>query len=127
MSTPPGSTETIENSLPVPTEAELRQAAIKRLKKKKKRDFRGHLFIYIVVNVAFWTGWIIDGAVNTWVFPWPVFPTVFWGLFVIGHSNDLFWRHPLREELVEREIEDLRAASRVHPLDTYDLGDDDNC
>jgi dolichyl-phosphate-mannose--protein O-mannosyl transferase len=113
------------NLLPVPTDAELRQAAIKRL--KKKRDFRGHLFIYIVVNVAFWTGWIIDGAVNTWVFPWPAFPTVFWGLFVIGHANDLFWRDPLREELVQREIEDLRAASRIHPLDTYDLGDDDNC
>ena len=80
-----------------------------------------------MVNVAFWIGWIIDGAVNTWVFPWPAFPTVFWGLFVIGHANDLFWRDPLREELVQREIEDLRAASRIHPLDTYDLGDDDNC
>jgi len=108
--------------LPVPTEAELRAMAIKRV--KAKRDFRSHLFAYLVVNTAFWVGWIIDGAINGWEFPWPVFPTFFWGLFVLGHARDLYWRDPLREELVQQEIENLRAASRIHPLDTYDLKDD---
>ena len=112
-------------SLPEPSEEQLREAAIQRL--KKKRDFRSHLFVYIIVNTAFWVGWIIDGAVNGWEFPWPLFPTVFWGLFVLGQANDLYRRDPLREELVQREIEELRAASRVHPLDTYDLDDDSPC
>ncbi len=111
--------------LPEPSEAELREAAIKRL--KKKRDFRSHLFVYVVVNVAFWTIWIVDGAANGWEFPWPVFPTFFWGLFVLGNANDLYRRDPLREDLVQSEIESLRAASRIHPLDTYDLDDDDFC
>lgn len=103
-------------------EDELRRVAIGRL--KKKREFRSHLFVYIVINIAFWVGWIIDGAINAWEFPWPVFPTIFWGLFVLGHASDLYWKDPLREDLVQREIEQLRTASRVHPLDTYDLTDD---
>lgn len=110
-------------SIPIPSEAELREAAIRRL--KKKRDFRSHVFVYVVVNLAFWVGWAIDGAINGWQFPWPMFPTLFWGLFVLGQANDLFRRDPLREELVQREIANLRAAARVHPLDTYDLKDDD--
>ena len=107
---------------PAPTEADLRAVAISRL--KKKRDFRSHLFVYVVVNAAFWAGWIIDGAINVWEFPWPIFPTVFWGLFVLGHASDTYWRDPLHEDRVQREIESLRAASRIHPLDTYDLDDD---
>ena len=107
-----------------PTEAELRRVAISRL--KKKRDFRSHLFVYLVINVAFWVGWIVDGVVNQFQFPWPVFPTVVWGLFVLGHANDIYRKDPLREELVQQEIEKLRAASHIHPLDAYSLDDDDD-
>lgn len=106
-----------------PSEADYRRVAIRRL--KKRRDFRSHLFIYLVINFAFWMGWIIDGIVNQWEFPWPVFPTVVWGLFVLGHANDVFWKDPLREELVQQEIDKLRAASHIHPLDSYDYDDDD--
>lgn len=113
------STRTPNNgALPTPSEEELRRVAVHRV--KKKRDFRSHLFFYLVMNIAFWTGWIIDGAVNDWAFPWPVFPTVIWGLFILGHASDLYWRDPMREELVQREIEQLRAASSGHPLDTHD-------
>lgn len=114
--------ETPEPLLLPPSEDELRRVAIARL--KKKRDFRSHAFVYIVMNIAFWAAWAINGAANTWDFPWPVFPTVIWGLFVLGHARDLYWRDPLREDLVQREIEGLRAASRIHPLDTYELDDD---
>ena len=107
-----------------PTEAELRRVAISRL--KKKRDFRSHLFVYLVINVAFWVGWFVDGVVNQFEFPWPVFPTVVWGLFILGHANDIYWKDPFREELVQHEIEKLRAASHIHPLDTYSLDDDDD-
>ncbi len=107
-----------------PTEAELRRVAIRRL--KKKRDFRSHLFVYVVINVAFWVGWIVDGIVNQFEFPWPLCPTVIWGLFILGHANDLYWKDPLREELVQQEIEKLRAASHIHPLDSYDVDDDDD-
>lgn len=70
-----------------PAEEELRRVAVRRL--KKKRDFRSHLFVYVVVNLAFWVGWAVDAAINGLAFPWPVFPTVFWGLFVFGQARDV--------------------------------------
>lgn len=119
----PGSSRT-EEGLTEPSESELREAAIKRV--KKKDEFRSHLFVYLVVNALLWTIWIVDGVTNGWEFPWPVFPTACWGLFVLGHFNDVYRRDPLREDRVQEEIERLRAASRVHPIDTYTL-DDDGC
>ncbi len=102
-------------STPGTTEQQLREVAIRRL--KEKRDFLTHLFVYTVVNVALWVLWIIDGASNGWEFPWPVFPTVFWGLFVLKHANDVYWSNPLREDRVQREVEALRAESHGHPPD----------
>ncbi|MDH3681279.1 MAG: 2TM domain-containing protein [Acidimicrobiia bacterium] len=116
-----GATNNTGAPLPTPTEAELREIAIKRL--KKKRDFRNHLFTYVVINTMLWSIWIIAGVVEAWAFPWPLFPTVVWGLFVLGHYRDTYLRNPFREERVQREIESLRAASRTHPIDTYGLED----
>jgi hypothetical protein len=109
-------------SLSNPTDEELRAVAIRRV--KAKRDFHGHLFVYLVVNIGLWAIWIIDGIANQWQFPWPIFATVFWGLFVLGQWNDVYRRDPLREDLVQKEIGRLRAASELHPLDTYDIDDD---
>jgi fatty acid desaturase len=109
--------------VPEPTEEELRVTAIKRI--KTKRDFRSHLFTYVVINIGLWAIWIVSGVLDGWVFPWPLFPTVIWGLFVLGRWYDVFRREPLREELVQREIGELRAASNVRPLDTYEPDNDD--
>jgi fatty acid desaturase len=118
----PGSTRAV-GAIPEPTESELREVAITRV--KKKEEFRSHFFVYVVVNALLWTIWIVGGAAGGWAFPWPVFPTVFWGLFVLGHFYDVYRRHPLREDRVQEEIEELRAASLGHPIDTYRLEDDD--
>jgi hypothetical protein len=118
-------THTTGQPLPTPTDEELRAVAIKRV--KAKRDFRGHLYVYLVVNIGLWTIWIIDSVANQWEFPWPIIPTFFWGLFVLGQANDVYRRDPLREDAVQREIEQLRAASKTHPLDTYNLDNDDIC
>lgn len=84
----------------------LRSAAIRRL--KKKRDFMGHLFAYLVVNVALWTIWIVDGALNGWELPWPAFVTFFWGLFVLGAANDVYRKKPFTEEEIRREVARIR-------------------
>jgi len=112
-------------TLPVPPEAELRQLAIRRL--KKKGEFRSHLYVYLVVNLGLWAVWFIDGLNGSFGFPWPVFPTLFWGLFVVGHASDVYGRDPLREDRVQREMEELRSLARVRPLDTLELDDDDWC
>lgn len=92
---------------PSAAEAELREIAIGRL--ERKRDFRNHLFTYAVINSMLWCIWIVAGFVDAWQFPWPVFPTVVWGLFVLRHFRDTYSSDPLSEDRVQREIENLRA------------------
>ena len=91
-------------SLPTPTDDELRVVAVKRV--KAKRDFRNHLFVYLVVNVGLWTLWLIDGAANDWQFPWPVLPTFFWGIFVVAQ-----WYEVYRRDRCERTSSRRRSCS----------------
>ena len=103
------------SALATPTEAELRETAIKRL--EKKRDFRNNLFAYAVINAMLWCIWIVAGFTEAWQFPWPVFPTVVWGLFVLRHYRDTYLREPFHEDRVQREIESLKAASPIQLTD----------
>ncbi len=115
-----------------PSESELRRLAVRRV--RRKRAFRRHLFVYAVVNSTFWLIWIAGGVLNEWIFPWPIIPTVFWGLFVMGEASDLFWRRPLSEAQVQHEIDRLRRWSSRRPSsldevdDRYDwwCGDEDD-
>ena len=105
-----GATHDTGSYEPTPAEAELREIAIERL--EKKRDFRNHVFAYVVINIMLWCIWIVAGFVDGWQFPWPVFATVVWGLFLLRHHRDTYSRDPLSEDRVQREIEDLRAHGR---------------
>jgi 2TM domain len=49
----------------------LRERAIKRL--KKRRDFAGHLLVYVLVNTFIVLIWFMSGSNG---FFWPVFPIV---------------------------------------------------
>lgn len=98
-----------------PSDERLRELAVRRL--KKKQAFRGHLTVYVAVNLVLWGVWVIGGVVSGWVFPWPVFPTVFWGLFVLGQANDVYWRKPLSEEAIQAEVAELRASPSLHRLE----------
>ena len=102
------STELVGDGATDPDEESLRQIAIDRL--EKKQDFRTHVFVYMVVNLGLWTLWIIDSIRGSWEFPWPVFPTFFWGLFVLGQAHDLFRRDPMSEERVRREMDRMRGG-----------------
>lgn len=87
-----------------------RVVAIRRL--KKRRDFRSHLFGYLVVNAALWTIWAVDGAINEFGWPWPAIVTFFWGLFVLGDASETFWKKPITEAEIDREVERLRGRAR---------------
>jgi hypothetical protein len=102
---------------------ELREQAVRSLKKKK--EFRGHLFVYLVVNVALWTIWAVEVARNGYEFPWPVFPTFFWGLFVLGQARDVYGASPLREDKIQGEMERLRRSGKTIGADEDENKDDD--
>jgi hypothetical protein len=81
---------------------EVREQALERL--KKQQDFRAHVLVYAMVNALVWTIWALTGA----GFPWPVFVTGGWGIGVVMNAWDAYWRRPITEAAVRREIERLR-------------------
>jgi uncharacterized ion transporter superfamily protein YfcC len=85
------------------TDEELREQAISQL--KKKRDFRSHIFIYVLVNTMLVVIWAVTGA----GFFWPVFPILGWGIGVAANAWDVYARKPLGEDEIQREAQRLRS------------------
>lgn len=84
-------------------EAELRERAVKRL--KKRRDFHAHVLIYLLVNtflVVIWWMTSPDG------FFWPVFPIIGWGIGVAMNAWDVYMSPDITEEDIEREIQHMQ-------------------
>ena len=81
---------------------DLRARAVAQL--KQRRDFSTHLFVYVVVN-AFLIGiWAFTGAGLFW----PAFPLFLWGIGLVLNAWDVYWRKPVSEERIRREMERLR-------------------
>jgi uncharacterized ion transporter superfamily protein YfcC len=85
------------------SEEELREQAVKRL--HKKRDFRTHLLMYVLVNAMLVVIW----AVTDSGFFWPIFPILGWGIGVVANAWDVYGRRPITEDEIRREAERLRS------------------
>ncbi|MEI6347716.1 MAG: 2TM domain-containing protein [Bacteroidota bacterium] len=81
--------------------------------KKAKRSvgFKSHFTIYILVNILFWLLWIFIsyGDTDKFPLPWPVLPTVGWGVAIVFHYLYAFkWSSNLidkeYEKLIKKEI-----------------------
>jgi hypothetical protein len=86
---------------------ELREEAVRRL--RKKQDFRGHLLVYTLVNVAVWTIFLLTAPHG---FPWPVFVTAGWGIGVVMNAWEVYGRRPITEGQIRHEIDGLRDGER---------------
>ncbi|HEU4545420.1 MAG TPA: 2TM domain-containing protein [Microlunatus sp.] len=84
-------------------EPEMRERAIKRL--KKRRDFHGHVLIYTLVNAFLVVIWAVT---NPDGFFWPIFPIVGWGIGVIMNAWDVYFAEDFDEEDIEREIRHIQ-------------------
>ncbi|MGE5133031.1 MAG: 2TM domain-containing protein [Gemmatimonadota bacterium] len=83
---------------------ELRARAVKRL--RKRRDFYGHLVIYILVN-GFLVGiWAITGQ----GFFWPAFVLGAWGIGLLANAWDVFGRQDIDERRIRREMDRLQHS-----------------
>ena len=87
-------------------DAALRERAVKRL--KKRRDFRGHLLIYTLVNTFLVVIWALTDLHG---FFWPVFIIVPWGIGVVMNAWDVYHDDELDEEHIRREMERLQRKS----------------
>jgi len=86
----------------------LREQALRSL--KKRRDFKTHLFIYVVVNAVIWTVWLVIGITSNSWWPWAIFPTLGWGIGLAANAWDVYMRRPVTEADVAAEIERLKLA-----------------
>ena len=84
-------------------DTELRERAVKRL--KKRRDFRGHLLIYTLVNAFLVVIWAVTSPGG---FFWPIFPIVGWGIGVIMNAWDVYRVNDFSEEQIQHEMERLQ-------------------
>ena len=83
-------------------ETELRGRAIKRL--KKRRDFHGHLLVYVLVNAFLVVIWAVTSPD---AFFWPIFPIVGWGIGVVMNAWDVYFAQDIGEREIQREIDHM--------------------
>ena len=78
---------------------------------KKRAAFKYHLFIYLIVNIFFWTIWYIgfrnDNILSAEreTFPWPLWPMFIWGIGVLYNYLNAYKSH---NRLAEREYQKLK-------------------
>jgi hypothetical protein len=77
-----------------------RDRAVEQL--KKRRDFRGHVLVYVLVNAFLVAIWVMTGPHG---FFWPVFLIGLWGIGVVMNAWDVYWRRDITEEDIQHEIE----------------------
>ncbi|MGZ4437671.1 MAG: 2TM domain-containing protein [Nocardioidaceae bacterium] len=70
----------------------------------KKRKFRSDLATYVAVNAFFVGIWAVSG----FGYFWPGWILAAWGLGLVLTAWDLFYRHDVTEEDIQRE---MRKAS----------------
>lgn len=76
-----------------------REQARKRL--QKRRDFTAHLVTYVIVNAMLIGIWAITGA----GYFWPAWVLLGWGVGLALNAWDVFFRRPITEADIQREIE----------------------
>lgn len=75
-----------------------RKAARKRL--EKRRDFTTHVVAYVVVNAMLVGIWALTGG----GYFWPIWVLLGWGVGLVLNAWDVFFRRPITEADVDREM-----------------------
>lgn len=108
------------------TEDELRKRARKKL--SARREFTQHLLTYGLVNLFLWMIYLSTSP----GFPWPLFVTGGWGIGIVSHMADYYFKHGQGAERraadIEREVIRQRRLARdrgeLLSDDGYDEDDD---
>ncbi len=79
-----------------------RDEARKRL--QARRDFGANIFSYVVINAMLVGIWAFGGR----GYFWPAWVMIPWGAGLVFHAWDAFWRRPITESDIDREIERRR-------------------
>lgn len=72
---------------------------------QKRASFKSHLLTYIIVNTFLWGLWYFSSGRSHGIFPWPIWPTLGWGIGLAFHYAGAYV-FP-RSNSVEKEYEKL--------------------
>jgi hypothetical protein len=81
-------------------ETELRERAIKHL--KKRRDFHAHVLVYVLVNAFLVVIWALTTPGG---FFWPILPMAGWGIGVVMNAWDVYLAEDFGEDEINREMD----------------------
>jgi len=81
------------------TADDLRKQARQRI--ERRRDLGTHAVAYVVINAMFVGIWAITGA----GYFWPAWVLLGWGVGLILNAWDVYFRRPVTEEDVVRELQ----------------------
>ena len=84
-------------------ELELRERAINQL--KKRRDFRGHVLIYVLVNSFLVVIWAVTTSGDG--FFWPVFVLGGWAIGLVANFYDVYLAEDISEDQIRRQMDAL--------------------
>jgi hypothetical protein len=85
----------------VASEVDARSRARARVERKHK--LRADVVAYLVINAALVVTWAVTGA----GYFWPGWILGFWGVFLLLDAWNLYYRRPVTDEEVDRELRRL--------------------
>ena len=78
---------------------------------KKRRDFTAHVVSYVVINAMLIGIWAISGG----GYFWPAWVLLGWGVGLVLNAWDVFFRRPITDADVDREVERRRGGAGSSP------------
>ena len=83
-------------------EHDIRQQA--RVRLQKRSDLGAHVVAYVLINAMLVGIWAITGA----GYFWPAWVLLGWGVGLALNVWDVFFRHPITDADIEREVNRMR-------------------
>ncbi len=84
------------------SEPDLRKEAVRNV--RKRRELGAHIVAYVVVNAALVGIWALGGR----GYFWPAWVMLGWGIGLVLNVWDVYFRRPVTEHDIQREMDRLR-------------------